>query len=235
MKKINGFFNIVSLTIIFMYAFIILGVFLCMGTVEYFNVLPAHRSSILLCAFFVIGLPVLADVGYLTIRSSKLILQICKVIVMLFVLLCSIVYATLFLIGGGLCSYTTDLDNYQSFDERVRQDMSDNKSLLPQEVPEYAQDIKYEYLYQQTLDDEIAVTLKYRFDTLEAFEQEKATVSRNENVFLTEKTGDISTYYTAKARRVIFATFDNEEQTVIYGYFVAMSQEEIENVVSSNA
>ena len=229
MKK--NIFKIIDIVIIFLYALVILSVLTSVCSVKYFRVLPQDRSSFLLCVIFIIVLPVLASVGSFVIKRKKILSQICSVLIMLLVLISAIVYAVLFLLGG-ICSYTTDIGDYQEFDNRVLHNMSDDKPLFPNVIPEYAQDIEYEYLYRRTLDDEIAITLKYCYDSETAFEKEREEISKNQNVIFEEVAGERITYYTANSDRVIFVIFDYDQRAVLYGYFKEMSMEEIDNKVA---
>lgn len=223
-------FKIIDIIFTILYALIILSALISACSVKYFHVLSEDRSSIFVCVIFIIVLPVLAGVGSFVIKREKIQWQICLVLVKLLVLIGAIFYAVLFLLGG-ICSYTTDIGDYQKFDKTVSKNMSDGKSLFPDAIPEYAQDMEYQYLYKRTLDDEIAITLKYVFDSEAAFEKEREEISRNQNVILEDVEGERITYYTANSGRVIFASFDYDQRTVLYGYFNEMDIEEITNWV----
>ena len=224
MKK--NIFKIIDIIMLFLYAFIIIAVLLSVCSVKYFYVLPKDVGSLWVCVIFVIVLPALAGVGSVVIKSEKIRWKVCQAFIKLVVLVGAMIYATIFLLGG-ICSYTTDVADYHKFDTVVLKDMEDDKSLFPDAIPEYAQEVEYRYLYKRTLDDEIGITLKYGYDSEASFEKERDKISQNQNVILEEAEGEKDTYYTVNSERVIFASFDNEQRTVVYGYFNGMKPEEI--------
>lgn len=226
-------FKVLKGILTILYLIIMLAVITSICAVKYFSVLPTLGNDTIVAFLCVFVVPILISVAvHLKTAKNRMVYEICKIAVMLLVLGASVVNAGLFMLGG-VCSYTTDISDYHEFDDRVTELVSRTKLLLPDEIPENAQDVAYQYLYHQTFDDEIGITLKYRYDEQSEFEKEKELIAQNENIISVEEIEGRDIYYTAKGDRSIFAIFDKKEQAVTYGHFHKMDEFEIKDMLEN--
>lgn len=223
--------RIVKAIFVVFYAIIMVAVIACMCSVKYISLLPSLKDDTIVAFLCVFVVPILVSVAvHLKTAKNRVVYEICKIVVMLLVLGASVINAGLFMLGG-VCSYTDDISDYHEFDDRVTELVSRTNILLPEEIPENAQDVTYRYMYHQTLDDVIGITLKYRYDEQSEFEKEKELIAQNKNILSVEEIEGRDIYYTAKGDRCIFASFDKREQEVTYGHFHHMEAFEIKDML----
>lgn len=192
--------------------------FIC--SVKYFYVGTENRGIFLACMVFTILLPACMIVWQ--IKGERWV--IIKNMVALVVLIVSI--GTVGLFGlGGICSATTNVEDYRKFDEGVLKQISERYFLFPEQIPEQVTDVAYSYFYRQILDDEIKITLSYTYESLEDFREEKERVISSYTIVSEKEVDGNKVYFSALSDYIVYAVFDDDEQSVTYVYCLNMEAE----------
>ena len=195
-------------------------------SVKFFKVGSENCGIFWLCIVLAIITPIVMIFWFLCKTTNKG--DILRLIVSLPVLLCAAGSVILFVLGGGICSVTTDIADYGELDERVKRQVESGNYPFPDKVPEQALDIEYSYFYRQTLDDEVKMTLAYTLEE-EEFEKERKRIEDTYLIVSEERIENTDFYFTAVSERVIFVAFDEDRHRILYGYLANMGQETLED------
>ncbi len=190
-------------------------------SVKFFKVGSENCGIFWLCVIFAIIMP--AGMIFWFFRKTTNKGDILKLIVSIPVLLCAAGSVIFFMLGGGICSATTDIADYGELNEMVKRQVESGNYPFPTKVPQQASDIEYSYFYRQTLDDEVKMTLAYTLEE-EEFEKERRRIEGTYHIVLEEKIENTDLYFTAVSERVIFVGFDEDRHRVLYGYLANMGQ-----------
>ncbi len=192
------------------------------SSVKYFSIGTVSRAAQVVILIFII--PILVDCFF--IKSSKKSANNIVVLIMVnvFVLAGSIFYLVLFCLGGGLRSFTGNLEDYLIFDKRVETIIEDEKFAFPDMIPKQASDIEYYYEYVQTFNDEIKIRLSVCYTDMEYLKAEQARVTKQFNIVSIEKSNEIICYFIQKSDIINFVAFNMDKQKITYGYYAFVDE-----------
>lgn len=144
---------------------------------------PSYSVPNILCVIGIFGVLPIGVIIFLFYKKKNLRILVSKIIlqvVMLFFLYVMGIYTLLFNSSVSM-SYTTDPEHYFVFDDGVKEAMKTiGLNILPEEIPQEAENVKYLYRVAAVIDTELELKASWQYTDKKAYERAKEILAERE-------------------------------------------------------
>ncbi len=144
---------------------------------------PSYSVLNILCVIGIFGLLPIGVIIFLFYKKKNLRILVSKIIlqvVMLFFLYVMGIYTLLFNSSVSM-SHTTDPEHYFVFDDGVKEAMKTiGLNILPEEIPQEAENVKYLYRVAAVIDTELELKASWQYTDKKAYERAKEILAERE-------------------------------------------------------
>lgn len=144
---------------------------------------PSYSVPNILCVIGIFGVLPIGVIIFLFYKKKNLRIFVSKIIlqvVMLFFLYVMGIYTLLFNSSVSM-SYTTDPEHYFVVDDGVKEAMKTiGLNILPEEIPQEAENVKYLYRVAAVIDTELELKASWQYTDKKAYERAKEILAERE-------------------------------------------------------